>query len=83
MRRASSGLQLQETLTAEIAAQIETETSAHGVLVVLDARHGCVSDRGLRHTRVRATTTTTLGTLAEASKRDALLSLIATPDPTA
>ena len=76
VRRASSRLQLQEGLTRDIATDFQTETAAQGVVVVMEARHGCVSDRGIRQARVRATTVAALGTLESASSQAAILGMV-------
>lgn len=73
VRRASSRLHLQEDLTREIVDQLLAETAANGVMVVVEARHGCVSDRGIRQSRVRAVTVSTRGTLDDPVRQSALL----------
>lgn len=40
-------LQVQEKMTAQIADAIEKELSAHGVAVVIDAAHHCMTMRGV------------------------------------
>ena len=40
-------LQLQERLTRQIATAIETSLEPHGVGVVIEANHGCMSTRGV------------------------------------
>ncbi|WP_391857368.1 GTP cyclohydrolase I, partial [Vibrio cidicii] len=78
VRRASSRLRLQEDLTRDIATQLRAETSAQGVIVVMEARHGCVSDRGIRQARARATTVASLGTFDSPSGQAAMLALLLT-----
>lgn len=73
VRRASSRLLLQESLTREIGDQLMAETDANGIMVVVDARHGCVSDRGIRQARVRAVTVSARGTLDDPARQSALL----------
>lgn len=76
VRRASSRLTLQEGLTQKIADQLREETGAHGVLVVVQGRHGCVSDRGIRQARVRALTTAARGTLDSPSDSISLMAVL-------
>ncbi|WP_219980407.1 GTP cyclohydrolase I [Microbacterium sp. HD4P20] len=83
VRRASSRLQLQEGLTHQIADQLREETDAHGVLIVVEGRHGCVSDRGIRQARVRAVTTAASGTLGSPSDRISLMSVLTNGSVTA
>ncbi len=52
----SRRLQIQEKLTAQIATAIESTLHPRGVAVVLEARHECMSARGVR--RPDATTVT-------------------------
>src|SRR3546814_18389811 len=41
-------LQVQERLTAEVAQCIWDHLQPHGVAVVIDAQHGCMTGRGVR-----------------------------------
>ena len=41
-------LQVQERLTAEVAKCIWDHLRPHGVAVVIDAQHGCMTGRGVR-----------------------------------
>jgi GTP cyclohydrolase IA len=41
-------LQVQERLTAEVAGSIWDNLKPHGVAVVIDAQHGCMTGRGVR-----------------------------------
>lgn len=52
----SSRLQLQERLSQQIADVITEGLAPDGVIVVLAARHGCVSDRGVRQETARTVT---------------------------
>jgi len=70
--------QLQERLTEEIAQTLETGLDAEGVLVVLDAVHGCVSARGARQARSSTVTMASRGTLADPVERAGVLALIGT-----
>lgn len=68
--------QLQERLTEQIADTIEQGLDAAGVLVVLEASHGCVRARDIRQ---RDSTTVTLavrGTLADTVERAEAMALI-------
>lgn len=66
----SSRLQLQERLGDQIAAAIADTTAAHGVIVVLVARHGCLCDRGPRQDRAVVTTIATRGSYVGTSIAD-------------
>jgi GTP cyclohydrolase I len=68
--------QLQERLTEEIAEAVERGLDARGVLVVLDAVHGCVTARGARQARSSTVTMATRGSLNEAEARAETLALI-------
>lgn len=68
--------QLQERLTEEIADALLDGLDAAGVLVVLDAVHGCVSARGARQTASSTVTMASRGTLADPVERSGVLSLI-------
>lgn len=69
--------QLQERLTEEIAEALQTGLNPRGVLVVLDAVHGCVVSRGSRQTRSSTVTMATRGELAEPVARAEIIALIA------
>lgn len=68
--------QIQERLTEEIADAIERGLSASGVLVVLDAVHGCVSARGPRQTASSTLTMASRGALADPVRRAEIIALI-------
>ena len=68
--------QIQERLTEEIADAIERGLGARGVLVVLDAVHGCVSARGPRQTASSTLTMASRGVLAEPVRRAEIITLI-------
>jgi GTP cyclohydrolase IA len=70
--------QLQERLTEEIADALEQGLAPSGVLVVLDAVHGCVSARGARQARSSTVTMASRGTLADPVERAGVLALIGT-----
>ena len=68
--------QLQERLTEEIADALQEGLDPAGVLVVLDAVHGCVSARGVRQARSSTVTMATRGTLTDPVERAGVLALI-------
>lgn len=68
--------QLQERLGAELAGAIHTALSTRGTLVVLEARHGCLSDRGPKQLAARALTVAAEGELRTGALRDAALALL-------
>lgn len=68
--------QLQERLTEEIAETLYTGLEADGVLVVLDATHGCVTARGARQARSTTVTLATRGTLSDPAERSGVLALL-------
>ena len=73
----SSRPQLQERLGEQIAEALETGLSPRGVLVVLDARHGCVNARGTRQVDSTTVTVASRGTLSEPAAQAAVLATIA------
>ena len=68
--------QLQERLTEEIADTLQTGLEAEGVLVVLDAVHGCVSARGVRQAKSSTVTLASRGSLADPAARAGVMALI-------
>lgn len=72
----SSRPQLQERLGDQIADALERGLGARGVLVVLDARHGCVTARGTRQAASTTVTVAARGSLAEPAARGGVLALI-------
>lgn len=68
--------QLQERLTEEIATALHVGLDARGVLVMLDARHGCVAARGERQVDSTTVTLASRGELDDPTQRAAILSLI-------
>jgi GTP cyclohydrolase I len=73
--------QVQERLGEQIADTIEQSLKARGVLVVLDARHGCVTMRGGRQPDASTLTIAARGELAEPAARAELIALISGPRP--
>lgn len=68
--------QLQERLGEEIASALEEGLGARGVLVVLDARHSCVSARGSRQAGSSTVTVASRGRLREPAARGEVMALI-------
>ena len=68
--------QLQERLTEEIADALETGLAPRGILVVLDASHGCVTTRGPRQSRSSTVTMASRGELAQPVARSEIMALI-------
>ncbi|SFN71268.1 GTP cyclohydrolase I [Mycetocola miduiensis] len=73
--------QLQERLTEEIANTLEHGLDARGVLVVLDAVHGCVSARGSRQEAASTLTLASRGELADPVRRAEIISLLGRGGP--
>ena len=70
-------LQIQERLTAEVAQCIWEHLKPHGVAVVIDAQHGCMTGRGVRTPGVGMITSKLMGTfLKDNSSRKEVLSLM-------
>ncbi|MEJ1230166.1 MAG: GTP cyclohydrolase I FolE [Galbitalea sp.] len=70
--------QLQERLTEEIAQALQDGLEPRGVLVVLDATHGCVSARGVQQAESATVTLATRGTLSDPVERSGVLALLGT-----
>ncbi|QKS19180.1 GTP cyclohydrolase I [Curtobacterium sp. Csp1] len=68
--------QLQERLGEQVAAAVAEGLDAAGVLVVLDARHQCVTARGERQSGSSTVTVAATGSLAEAAGRAEAIALI-------
>ena len=58
-------LQIQERLTAEVAQCIWDNLHPHGVAVVIEAQHGCMTGRGVRTPGVGMVTSRLLGCFLE------------------
>jgi GTP cyclohydrolase IA len=70
-------LQVQERLTAEVAQCIWDNLHPHGVAVVIEAQHGCMTGRGVRTHGVGMVTSRLLGCfLEDARSRKEVLSLM-------
>ncbi|HXH34306.1 MAG TPA: GTP cyclohydrolase I FolE [Plantibacter sp.] len=68
--------QVQERLTEQIADAIVDRLAPRGVLVVLDAAHGCVSMRGPRQLTSTTVTVVSRGALEDPAARAELMALI-------
>ena len=68
--------QVQERLTEQIADALQTGLEPRGVLVVLDAVHGCVAARGPRQTTSSTVTMASRGELGEPVARAEIMALI-------
>ena len=70
-------LQVQERLTAEVAECIWDNLKPHGVAVVIEANHSCMTARGVRTPGVGMTTSRLLGCFLDDSRsRKEVLSLM-------
>lgn len=73
----SRRLQVQERLTAEVAQCIWDNLKPHGVAVVIEASHSCMTARGVRTPGVGMTTSRLLGCfLEDARSRKEVMSLM-------
>jgi GTP cyclohydrolase I len=57
----SKRLQIQEKMTAEIANTLEAELQPHGVAVVVEGGHGCMTSRGVHQSQATMVTSRMLG----------------------
>ena len=71
--------QMQERLTEEIADALQQGLDPRGVLVVLDAVHGCVTARGSRQTGSSTVTLATRGAFEDPVRRAEVMALIGAP----
>jgi GTP cyclohydrolase IA len=70
-------LQIQERLTAEVAQCIWDNLHPHGVAVVIEAQHGCMTGRGVKTPGVNMVTSRLIGCfLDDQSSRKEVLSLM-------
>jgi GTP cyclohydrolase IA len=70
-------LQIQEKMTAEIAASLDAVLKPHGVAVVTEATHQCMTTRGVHKTGVSMVTSRMLGVFRDhAETRQEFLSAI-------
>ena len=76
----SRRLQIQEKLTAQIANTIDEVLRPHGVAVVIEAQHQCMTTRGVRKAGVAMVTSRMLGQLrTNSTTRREFLSIIGNP----
>ncbi|MHC2186245.1 GTP cyclohydrolase I FolE [Rathayibacter agropyri] len=68
--------QIQERLTEQIADALDEGLAPEGVLVVVDAEHGCVRMRGPRQSTSSTVTVAARGSLAETAARAEIIALI-------
>lgn len=71
--------QLQERLGEEIADALQQGLAPRGVLVVLDAVHGCVSLRGPRQADSSTVTVASRGELSDPVQQAGVLALVGAP----
>ncbi|MFB7251351.1 GTP cyclohydrolase I [Microbacterium sp. NPDC056234] len=71
--------QVQERLGEQIADTIDAHLDTRGVLVVLDAVHGCVTMRGGRQPEASTLTIAARGAYLDPSARAEIIALIAAP----
>ena len=72
----SRRLQTQETLTQLIAEAIESHLQPHGVAILIDAEHQCMTTRGVHHRHVSTITTRFTGDFkSDAALKDRFLKL--------
>lgn len=77
VRHVASRPQVQENMTGQIADVIKHELEAHGVMVVVEARHTCMSCRGVRAYGASMITSDLRGVfLTNPAARDEFLTLI-------
>ena len=72
----SSRPQVQERLGLDIADALTRGADAAGVIVVMEARHECVSARGARQNSASAVTVSAVGSCAEEPLKSSLMALI-------
>lgn len=68
--------QLQERLGDDIVAVLDAALAPLGTLVVIDARHGCVTSRGSRQAESTTVTVAASGALADPVRRAEVMALI-------
>jgi GTP cyclohydrolase IA len=68
--------QMQESLTEQIADALVEGLAPRGVLVVVEARHQCVTARGVEQTNSRTVTIASRGELTEPLARAEIMNLI-------
>lgn len=74
-------LQTQETMTAQIADTIDEVLSPKGVAVIIDAKHQCMTTRGVHKTETTTVTSRMLGLFrSDPRTRSEFMAMIASPD---
>lgn len=68
--------QLQERLGEDVADALERAIAPAGVLVVIEARHGCVAARGVRYAESTTVTVASRGALADPVQRAEVMAMI-------
>jgi GTP cyclohydrolase IA len=69
--------QLQERITTTVADAIMSKLDPHGVMIVIEAEHMCMTMRGVKKQGAKTITTAVRGVFAEdANKRGEVLSMI-------
>lgn len=68
--------QVQERLGEQIAQTLHDGLAPTGVIVVLEASHGCVSDRGVRQTEAVTVTVASRGVFSETTEQAAVFALL-------
>lgn len=71
--------QMQERLTEEIAGALQEGLQPRGVLVVMDAVHGCVATRGTRQVASSTVTMASRGAFTDPVARAEIMALIGAP----
>jgi GTP cyclohydrolase I len=75
-------LQIQETMTAQIANTLHAVLQPHGVAVMLEAEHQCMTTRGIHKPGIRMVTSRMLGIFrTNPAARQEFVSLINNPAP--
>jgi GTP cyclohydrolase I len=72
--------QVQERLGEQIAEALQAGLEPEGVLVVLEASHGCVADRGSRQSEALVVTVASRGALSRPGERAEVMALIGGSD---
>ncbi|WP_300540693.1 GTP cyclohydrolase I FolE [Maricaulis sp.] len=73
----SKRMQTQETMTAQIADALNEAMSPRGVAVLIDAKHQCMTTRGVHHPNVSTITTTFTGEFkTDAALKDRFMRLV-------
>lgn len=68
--------QVQERLTSQVADALYERLGAHGVIVVIEAEHLCMSMRGVRKPGASTVTSAVRGIMLEQATRNEAMSLI-------